>query len=126
MQGNRGRDTRPELAIRSRVHRSGFRYRVHERPLKGLRRTADMVFRSVKVAVFVDGCFWHGCPTHATQPKTNARYWAEKIETNQQRDHQTDQLLQKSGWTVLRFWEHESPETAAETIVKVVQALKSS
>ena len=126
MQGNRGRDTRPELAIRSRVYRLGLRYRVNERPLKGLRRTADMVFRSVKVAVFVDGCFWHGCPAHATQPKTNAQYWADKIETNRERDRQTDQLLQQSGWTVLRFWEHENPETAAETIVESVQALKSS
>jgi len=85
-----------------------------------------MVFRNVKVAVFVDGCFWHGCPAHATQPKTNAQYWADKIETNRERDRQTDQLLQQSGWTVLRFWEHENPETAAETIVESVQALKSS
>ena len=103
-----------------------------EHRIKGWRRhqpitgKPDFVFPKERLAIFVDGCFWHGCPEHATKPKTNAQYWADKIETNQQRDRQTDQLLRQSGWTVLRFWEHENPETAACAIMKSVQDLKSS
>ncbi|WP_420639827.1 very short patch repair endonuclease [Candidatus Poriferisocius sp.] len=121
MQGNRSRDTKPELAVRSAVHRRGLRYRVSTRPLPDLRRTADLVFRKAKIAVFVDGCYWHGCPEHHTQPSTNSEYWSAKIAGNIARDRDTDACLQQSGWTVLRFWEHENPEKAAKAIEQTVR-----
>ena len=122
MQANRSRDTKPELAVRSAVHRRGLRYRVAARPQPELRRTADMVFRRAKVAVFVDGCYWHGCPEHHTQPTTNREYWAEKISGNVRRDKETNEHLERAGWTVLRFWEHENTETVADTIETSVRA----
>jgi DNA mismatch endonuclease (patch repair protein) len=125
MLSNRNRDTSPELALRSLVHASGLRYRVAAKPLPGMRRTADLVFRPVKVAVFVDGCFWHGCPDHYVLPKTNQDYWREKIGRNVQRDRDTDARLREAGWLVLRFWEHEPPEVCAETICTTVRARRS-
>lgn len=122
MQANRSRDTKPELAVRRAAHAFGLRYRVASRPLPGLRRTADLVFTKAKVAVFVDGCFWHGCPKHGSWPKTNAEWWQQKIRTNQRRDRDTDHMLKAQGWTVLRFWEHTDPITAARRIVKVLKA----
>ncbi|MDF6020970.1 very short patch repair endonuclease [Streptomyces sp. JH34] len=122
MLGNRNRDTAPELLLRSLVHRAGLRYRVAAKPLPKMRRTADMVFRPVKVAVFVDGCFWHGCPEHFVMPKTNQPYWEDKIGRNVQRDRDTDQRLADEGWLVLRFWEHLDPEVCA---AKVVDAVRS-
>ena len=122
MQGNRSRDTKPELAVRSAVHRRGLRYRVAARPLPELRRTADLVFRKAKIAVFVDGCYWHGCPEHHTQPATNPEYWSAKITGNIERDQNTDTHLEQAGWTVMRFWEHENPESVAETVEQSVRA----
>jgi DNA mismatch endonuclease (patch repair protein) len=116
MQGNRKRDTRPELAIRSELHRRGFRYRVDTRPIASLRCRADIVFRPKKVAVFVDGCFWHGCPVHGTSPRTNAVYWRAKIGRNVERDRLNEAELSAAGWTVIRVWEHEIPADAAERI----------
>lgn len=107
MLGNRARDTAPELALRSLVHAAGLRYRVAAKPLAGMRRTADMVFRPVRVAVFVDGCFWHGCEQHFVPPKTNPDYWREKIGGNMRRDRETDARLADADWLVLRFWEHQ-------------------
>ena len=121
MQGNRSRDTKPEIAVRCAVHAMGMRYRVATRPLAGVRRTADLVFRRAKVAVFVDGCFWHGCPKHHAPPKTNAGYWATKIDGNRVRDRHTTALLRAAGWIVLRFWSHEDPLSVADRIVDVVQ-----
>lgn len=120
MRANRSRDTRPELAIRRLVHAAGLRYRVDERPLRELNRRADMVFRRSQVAVFVDGCFWHGCPDHHTIARANAAYWADKVERNRARDRETDERLEDAGWTVLRFWEHTPPSDAAARIVHVV------
>ena len=122
MQGNRSRDTKPELAVRSAVHRRGIRFRVSARPLPELRRTADLVLRKTKIAVFVDGCYWHGCPEHHTQPATNSEYWADKIARNVERDAETTDRLQQAGWTVLRFWEHEDPEAVADQVQAKVQA----
>ncbi len=85
----------------------GFRYRVSVRPLKPFRRTADLVFRPAKVAVFVDGCFWHSCPLHGTVPATNSEYWVPKLARNTERDRGTDQALADAGWLSIRFWEHE-------------------
>jgi len=121
MLANRGRDTAPELRIRSLVHRFGLRFRVDTRPLPLLRRTADLVFRPVKVAVFVDGCYWHGCPEHFVQPKTNSEFWKEKIGRNIERDRDTDSMLRDAGWTVIRVWEHEEPAAAAAEIVELVR-----
>ncbi|EDY44438.2 very short patch repair endonuclease [Streptomyces sp. SPB074] len=122
MQAIRSRDTKPEFLIRRLVHARGFRYRVCARPLPGLRRTADLVFRPARVAVFIDGCYWHGCPEHYQAPKKNAGYWSEKVVRNVTRDRDTDQKLRAAGWLVLRFWEHESSEECADRIAATVVA----
>ncbi len=121
MQANRSRDTGPELALRRLVHAAGLRYRVAARPLPGLRRTADLVFRPARVAVFVDGCFWHGCPEHASDPRTNADYWIPKLARNAERDRETDALLAEAGWLSIRIWEHEDAVVAAGRIIDVVR-----
>ncbi|QGH70857.1 DNA mismatch endonuclease Vsr [Pseudactinotalea sp. HY158] len=120
MRGNKGRDTRPELAVRRAVHALGLRYRVNIRPEPALRRTADLVFTKQKVAVFIDGCFWHGCPEHHTVAKTNADYWATKVRDNMARDRETTSQLVAAGWRVLRFWEHEGTDDVARRIQKAV------
>jgi DNA mismatch endonuclease (patch repair protein) len=122
MQSNKSRDTKPELALRSAVHARGLRYRVSAKPLAGLRRTADLVFPRAKVAVFLDGCFWHGCPQHHTVASANARFWADKVEGNRKRDRDTDGRLADAGWVSLRIWEHEDAAEAAERVEKVVRA----
>src|SRR5262245_8505877 len=116
MQSQRQRDTAPEIALRSALHKSGLRFRVDYK-LPGMRRRADIAFPSARVAVFVDGCFWHGCPRHGTSPKANAEWWAEKIATNVARDRDTDARLQEAGWTSVRVWEHE-PADVAVTLVQ--------
>jgi DNA mismatch endonuclease (patch repair protein) len=121
MQAVKRRDTKPELVLRSELHRRGLRFFVDRAPLPGIRRRADLVFPRKRVAVYVDGCFWHGCPIHGTWPKNNAAWWREKIETNQARDRDTDRRLEEAGWIVVRVWEHEAA-TAADTVVQVVQA----
>lgn len=120
MRSNKGRDTKPEVALRSAVHALGLRYRVGARPLKEARRTADLVFTRAKVAVFLDGCFWHGCPEHHTVAVTNAKFWAEKVEGNRARDRDTDQRLAEAGWRSVRVWEHEDPAEAALRVRAVV------
>ena len=121
MRANRSRDTRPELAIRSAVHARGLRYRVAIRPVHGVRRTADLVFTRARVAEFLDGCFWHGCPEHFHMPATNPGYWGPKIAANSARDVETDRLLAAEGWAVLRFWEHTVVVEAATQIEDVVR-----
>jgi len=116
----RQRDTALEKALRSELHRRGMRFRVQARIIPGLRRTADIVFRSARVAVFVDGCFWHCCPEHATYPKNNADWWRVKLEANVARDRDTDQRLRKLGWLSVRIWEHESVERAVDRVATVV------
>lgn len=121
MLGNRSRDTRPELAIRSAVHRRGLRYRVAVRPIPGVRRSADLAFAGARVAVFVDGCFWHGCPEHYVESLSNREYWGEKIAGNRARDTDTNAKFLAHGWLPLRIWAHEAPEQAADLIVRVVR-----
>jgi DNA mismatch endonuclease (patch repair protein) len=121
MQGNRSRDTRPEVAIRSAVHHLGLRYGIDSKPLSGLRCKADLVFRQGKVAVFVDGCFWHGCPGHGRRPETNPAYWSAKISRNMARDQRNNNALLSAGWLPLRVWEHEDPEDAAKRIAILVR-----
>ncbi len=121
MQAIKSSDTGPEKAVRSLLHADGLRYRVGRRPLPGLRRTADIVFGPTKVAVFIDGCYWHGCPDHYTLPKTNSGYWSPKIEGNRLRDRDTDARLLAAGWLILRFWEHEDPAVCADKIADAVR-----
>ncbi|ANS25181.1 very short patch repair endonuclease [Rhodococcus opacus] len=116
MRAQRRRDTAPELALRRELHRRGVRYYVDRAPMKGVRRRADLVFPRRKVAVYVDGCFWHSCPQHATFPKNNAQWWAEKLAGNVTRDRDTDTRLTDAGWTVVRIWEHENPVVAANRV----------
>jgi DNA mismatch endonuclease (patch repair protein) len=126
MQSNKSRDTKPEIALRSAVHALGLRYRVSARPVEALRRTADLVFTRAKVAVFLDGCFWHGCPQHHTVATRNARFWSEKVETNRARDRDTDRRLREAGWTTVRVWEHEAASEAALRIRDVVHGRRSA
>jgi DNA mismatch endonuclease (patch repair protein) len=122
MSRQKSRNTGIEMALRKALHSAGFRYRVHRRPVKGVRREADLVFGPARVAVFVDGCFWHGCPEHATWPKNNAEFWRLKIETNRKRDADTDARLHAAGWLAVRVWEHETVEIAATRVITAVQA----
>lgn len=124
MQGNRGRDTTPELRLRRAVHALGLRYYVDRPPVRSLRRRADLVFPRIRLAVFVDGCYWHGCPDHHAPPRTNADYWAAKVERNRRRDADTDLRLREAGWTVIRVWEHRVPEEAAAEVATVVKELR--
>jgi DNA mismatch endonuclease (patch repair protein) len=122
MQGNRGRDTKPELAVRRLVHARGLRYRVNARVEPDLRRTADLLFSRARVAVFIDGCYWHGCPDHFSPPKTNVDYWQAKISRNQERDAETTSLLRGRQWTVLRHWSHEEAAAVADQIEAAVRS----
>ena len=115
------RHTAPELAIRRELHRRGLRYRVDMRLPQIGRTRPDIVFTRAKVAVFVDGCFWHRCPEHKSFPKTNAEWWRRKLDTNVERDHRTDAALTKAGWIVIRIWEHEEPIKAADRVEAVVR-----
>lgn len=125
MSRQSSRDTAPEVAVRRLLHAAGLRYRVNV-PVPGLpRRTIDIVFPKAKVAVFLDGCFWHGCPQHATHPKANAEWWREKLDKNMSRDIETTGHLTSEGWTVLRFWEHESVEDVAHRIASAVEAKRT-
>ncbi|MDF0512393.1 very short patch repair endonuclease [Agromyces sp. H3Y2-19a] len=122
MSSARRRDTKPEVDVRRVLHARGLRYRVAY-PVPGMvRRSIDIAFTKAKVAVFLDGCFWHGCPEHGTQPRANADWWALKLQQNKARDAETDDVLESTGWRVLRFWEHEGPESVADRICSVVQA----
>jgi DNA mismatch endonuclease, patch repair protein len=120
MAANRRRDTAPEMRLRSELHRRGLRFRVDfpirvdgRRPVR-----PDVVFTRRRVAVFVDGCFWHGCPVHGSQPKSNADYWLPKLRRTQKRDRETEQALREAGWLVLRVWEHESVSAAGDRITE--------
>lgn len=121
MLANRGKDTGPELAVRRLLHAQGLRYRVDFRLAPPLRARADVVFTRQRIAVFIDGCFWHGCPIHATSPKANSDYWGPKLARNIERDRETAVALAERGWTVLRFWEHEAPAVVADAIVQAVR-----
>ncbi len=120
MQSNRSRDTLPELAVRSGLHSAGLRFRKHYRPIEGSRCEVDIAFTRWRVAVLLDGCFWHGCPQHATRPATNAEWWATKLDANITRDRRTDEALTAAGWTVLRFWEHEAIDHVVATVCEVI------
>ena len=109
------------MALRHELHRLGLRYRVDRAVIPGVRRRADVVFTRARVAVFVDGCFWHGCPVHGSQPKANAEWWASKLEANQARDLDTDVRLKAAAWMPVRVWEHENMRAAAKRIEALVR-----
>jgi DNA mismatch endonuclease, patch repair protein len=117
--------TDPEVALRRELYRRGLRYRVNYEVMKKPRRVADVAFPWLKIAIFIDGCYWHGCPEHATWPKQNAEFWRQKIETNRLRDADTNSRLLDVGWTVLRFWEHQSPIECAETIAQKIATTRA-
>lgn len=126
MQANRSRDTGPELAVRRILHARGLRYRVAAAPLPSLRRRADIVFSRQRIAVFIDGCFWHGCHDHGRRHfNHNVDYWPSKIATNMARDLDTTARLSEAGWHVMRFWEHESPNDVAAAIEHAVAERRS-
>ncbi|MGW5308434.1 very short patch repair endonuclease [Nocardia thailandica] len=124
MSRQRRTGTDPEMALRRELHRRGLRYFVDRAPLRGQRRRADVVFPRARVAVYVDGCFWHRCPEHATHPKNNARWWADKLAGNVARDRATDLALAEAGWRVIRVWEHEDPVAAADVVQSAVAAAR--
>ncbi len=126
MRGNRRRDTAPELALRRILHKRGLRYRVDYRVPFDRRRTIDIAFPRQRIAVFVDGCFWHGCEQHTRLPKTNADFWLRKLHVNAERDRQITQRLHGDGWTVLRFWEHDDPTNAATMVAEAVRSARSA
>ncbi|MFE6859011.1 very short patch repair endonuclease [Nocardia sp. NPDC057668] len=126
MRANRRKDTRPELALRSAIRAHGLlRYRVDMQPLPHVRRKADVVFVGPRVAVFCDGCYWHGCPDHYRPAQKNSDFWTSKIVGNRARDRETDQLLTDAGWRVIRIWEHEDPELAAARVAAAVSTGRS-
>jgi DNA mismatch endonuclease (patch repair protein) len=114
------RDTAPEMLLRKELHRRGLRYRLIVKVPGNNRRTIDIAFPRQKVAVFVDGCFWHGCPAHGTTPRSNAPWWNQKISANRARDADTNQLLEAAGWFVLRLWEHDPAEAAADRVMSAL------
>jgi DNA mismatch endonuclease (patch repair protein) len=116
MQANRGRDTGPELAVRSILHARGLRFRVNQPLPFDRRRRADLTFTRARLYVFVDGCFWHGCPDHFIEPKTRSDFWLDKIHDNRSRDLDTRRRLDELGASVLRVWEHEDPTAAADAV----------
>ncbi|MED5812899.1 very short patch repair endonuclease [Mycolicibacterium sp. 050232] len=125
MSRQRRRDTHPELRVRQILHSRGLRYRVDVAPEPTLRCKADIVWRALHLAIFIDGCFWHGCPDHGTRPKANEAWWGRKLDGNIERDRRTDAELTARGWTVLRFWEHEPPSDVADTICAKLAHLRS-
>ena len=116
MRANRRRDTGPELALRRELHRRGLRFRVDHAPMGGIRCRADIVFTSRRIAIFVDGCFWHACPEHGNLPTANREWWRAKLDLNVARDRRNDQALAEAGWRVIRVWEHEAVTAAAHRI----------
>jgi DNA mismatch endonuclease, patch repair protein len=124
MKAQRSRDTGVERALRSALHARGLRFRVDYR-LPESRRRADIAFPKLRIAVFCDGCFWHGCPHHATWPRENADWWRAKIEANRTRDADTDRRLDELGWASVRVWEHEQPGHAAERVAHAVSVRAS-
>ena len=122
MRSNRRSDTKPEVSLRSLLHRSGLRFRkdYHIRLPGGKAVHADIAFTRLRMAVFVDGCFWHCCPDHGTIPKSNQEYWVPKLKQNVDRDRTIDRELLAAGWRVLRFWEHVDPEAAKTAVLSAL------
>lgn len=125
MSKQRRRDTGAELLVRHLLHARGVRYRVDVRLEKDFRCKADMAWKTLRLAVFIDGCFWHGCPEHATKPRANEEWWRRKLEGNVARDRRIDAELAARGWSVMRFWEHEEPAVVADAICEKLDELRT-
>ncbi|WP_131733480.1 very short patch repair endonuclease [Gordonia paraffinivorans] len=125
MSRQKSKNTAPEIAVRRCLHERGFRYRIDVKLEPDLRTRADLAWKGLKLAVFIDGCFWHGCPQHATRPAANREWWAKKLDTNIARDRRTDDALRSRGWVVRRFWEHQTPEEIADKIVETIDELRA-
>ena len=121
MEAAKPKDTLPEMKLRTALEQLGKDFEVDVKPIEDLQRKADILFREDKVAVFVDGCFWHGCPMHGTLAKANAEFWIDKIKRNKERDKDTNQRFEAAGWTVIRVWEHEDPIEASMKIAKIIE-----
>jgi DNA mismatch endonuclease, patch repair protein len=128
MQANRRSGTKPEVQLRSMLHRHGMRFRKdYPVQLPGRRKfSIDIAFTRARVAVLVDGCFWHGCDLHKKLPTTNSSYWTPKINGNKMRDAQVEAALSAAGWRVVRVWEHESPQGAMEAVVSGLHSLNNT
>jgi DNA mismatch endonuclease, patch repair protein len=124
MQANPSRDTRPEMQLRSALHRAGARYRVHHAIRVDDRRpvVVDIAFTKHRLAVFVDGCFWHACPVHGEIPKANRAYWEPKLRRNRERDRETTERLADAGWLAIRTWEHEDVAVACRRVMAALAA----
>ncbi|WP_144721085.1 very short patch repair endonuclease [Agrococcus jejuensis] len=120
MRANRRRDTSPEIAVRRLLHARGLRFRVDLQVEPTVRSRPDIFFTKQRVAIYIDGCFWHRCPTHGTEPKANSDYWKPKLDRNVERDRKSTEALEDLGWVVLRFWEHERPAAVADAISSVI------
>lgn len=125
MKATRQRNTAAEKALHIELTALGLTLEIDRRVLSGSTRRADIIFPDERISVFVDGCFWHGCPIHGTWPKKNADFWRAKIERNRTRDEDTDRRLREEGWTVVRFWEHEDPQIAAQQILETLERARS-
>lgn len=125
MRGNRA-ESAPERALRSELHRLGLRFRKHVAPVQGTRCRPDVVFTLSRVAVFVDGCFWHLCPQHFRPPRANAEWWMTKLERNVERDRQHDEVLRQHGWAVVRVWEHEDVREAARRVERLARTRRGA
>jgi DNA mismatch endonuclease (patch repair protein) len=125
MSLQRTRNTGAELNLRRILHRNGFRFRLGRQPVASVRCRPDLVFGPDRVVVFVDGCFWHGCPDHPSWPKANSEWWRDKIERNRRRDQETRAKLTDAGWVVVQVWEHEEPSDAAARVSGVVRRARS-
>lgn len=126
MRANKRRDTQPELLVRRLLHARGLRYRVDHRVASQTRSRVDVAFTKQRIAVFIDGCFWHSCPEHLHLPRANADYWIPKLARNVERDAEVSTVLRDLGWTVLRFWEHEPARQVADRIIAAVEKARSS
>lgn len=124
MRANRKRDTSPEVGLRRQLHRLGLRYVLGKKLPTTPPALPDLIFPRAKVAVFVDGCFWHGCSVHGVRPRTNALYWAKKIRTNKERDQRVDRALNTLGWLPVRVWEHDDLGKAAAQIAELIRRLQ--
>ena len=122
MISNKAHDTVPEVALRAALHKAGLRFFKHRRAIRDLKCLPDVVFPRLKIAVFLDGCYWHGCPQHATWPKTNGAWWRAKLEENRARDRRHNAALEAAGWLVVRIWEHQNPHEVAAAVKELVAA----
>lgn len=125
MQSNGPKDTAPEVALRSVLHRRGFRFRKHVRPIPGLACTVDVLFPTERLALFVDGCYWHSCPEHASYPRLNGEWWRAKLDGTRERDIRNTKALIEAGWHVIRVWEHEHVDAAATLVANALERIRA-